>query len=282
MAHRAAETLKSHQSNEYGVTVTENVDTGQGRAERARRASSFGSHASAYHRHRPDYPAGAIDWALGRPASRLRVLDLAAGTGKLTAGIVAAGHDVVAVEPDAAMLAELSSWVHTSGSAVTALAGTAEEIPLPDACVDAVLAGQAFHWFAPDRALPEIGRVLRPGGPLAALWNYQDNGVDWVAGLRSVSTVSGTPVPTHYGETDIPEHPGFRDRTHAHFPHKQRRTATSLTAEIGTHSELLVCSAEERAATLAAVAAYLRSCPYTADGEFDLPLRTRVIRVIRR
>lgn len=258
--------------------MTENVDTAQGSAGRALRAASFGSHASAYHQHRPDYPADAIDWALGRPASRLRVLDLAAGTGKLTAGIIDAGHEVIAVEPDAGMLAELSTLLPT----VTALAGTAEEIPLPDASVDAVLVGQAFHWFAPERALPEIGRVLRPGGLLAALWNYEDINVEWVAGLRAASTVCGRPVPTHHGETDIPEHPAFRAHTAARFAHRQRRTAESLTEQVGTHSELLVCSAELRAATLATVAAYLRSCPYTSNGEFDLPLRTKVVRVIRR
>jgi SAM-dependent methyltransferase len=258
--------------------VTENVESAQRSAEHARRASSFGSHAGSYHRHRPDYPADAIEWALGHPAGRVRVLDLAAGTGKLTAGLVDAGHDVVAVEPDAGMLAELSRLLPE----VTSLPGSAEEIPLPDASVDAVVAGQAFHWFAPDRALPEIGRVLRPGGPLAALWNYQDYEVDWVAGLRAVSTVAGRPVPTHYGETDIPGHPAFRDRTQARFPHRQRQTVASLTGEVGTHSELLVCSAEERAATLARVEEYLRSCPHTAHGEFDLPLRTKVVRVIRR
>lgn len=271
---RAPETLKPCQRDEYREPV---ADT-QNDAERARRASSFGNHAGDYHRFRPDYPAHAIEWALCRPTSRLRVLDLAAGTGKLTENILDAGHEVIAVEPDAGMLAELSA----SLPEVTALAGTAEEIPLPDESVDAVLVGQAFHWFMPDRALPEIGRVLRPGGPLAALWNFDDREVDWVAGLLAVSTVAGRQVPTHYGESDIPEHPAFRDHTRAQFSHSQRQTAASLTEAVGTHSELLVCSEEERAATLARVAAYLRSCPHTAHGEFDIPLRVTVARMIRR
>lgn len=260
------------QYDEYRVYVTESVETA-----RARRASSFGGHAGAYHRFRPDYPASAIEWALCRPTGGLRVLDLAAGTGKLTEGLVDAGHEVVAVEPDEAMLAELSSLLPS----VTALGGTAEDIPLPDESVDAVVVGQAFHWFTPDRALPEIGRVLRPGCPLAAMWNYDDRDVDWVAGLLAVSTVRGRPVPTHYASNDIPEHPAFRDRLRADFAHSQRQTAASLTETVGTHSELLVCSERERADTLARVEAYLRSCPQTAIGEFDLPLRTTVTRMIR-
>lgn len=261
------------QYNEYRMGVTESVE-----AARARRASSFGGHAGAYHRFRPDYPASAIDWALCQPAGRRRVLDLAAGTGKLSAGLLDAGHEVIAVEPDPAMLAELSTSLPT----VTALAGTAEDIPLPDESVDAVVVGQAFHWFVPDRALPEIARVLRRGGPLAALWNYDDRDVDWVAGLLAVSTVRGRQVPTHYGSNDIPEHPAFRARVRADFSHSQRQTAATLTETVGTHSELLVCSEQERAETLTRVAAYLRSCPQTAVGEFDLPLRTTVTRMIRR
>ena len=152
----------------------------------ARRASSFGATAAEYAEHRPDYPAAGIRWALepvGEPAG-LRVLDLAAGTGKLTAGLLALGVDVVAaVEPDDEMRAELTRQL----PGVRALPGTAEEIPLPDGAVDAVLVGQAMHWFDLDRAFPEIARVLRPGGVLAGLWNADDRSVAWVDGLVQVS-----------------------------------------------------------------------------------------------
>ena len=95
------------------------------------------------------------------------MLDLAAGTGKLTAVLVAEGHRVTAVEPNEQMLSELVRRVHD----VRALPGHAEHIPVPDQTVDAVLVGTAFHWFDQEKALPEIARVLRPGGVVAALWN---------------------------------------------------------------------------------------------------------------
>src|SRR5438094_928298 len=133
----------------------------------ARRASSFGMHAAAYAEHRPDYPVAGIRWALAGAAHDVdAVLDLAAGTGKLTEGLLALGLTVTAVEPDPDMRAELTRRL----PGVSALDGTAERIPLPDSSVDAVLVGQAFHWFDVNTALTEIARVLRPGGVLGALW----------------------------------------------------------------------------------------------------------------
>ncbi|MDT7786704.1 MAG: hypothetical protein QOF58_5123 [Pseudonocardiales bacterium] len=136
----------------------------------------FGSVAKEYTRHRPGYPPEAVSWAAGLDRAG-RVLDLGAGTGKLTATVVAAGHDTIAVEPDPAMLAELSTVVR----AATALAGSAEDIPLPDEDVDAVLAGQVLHWVDPDLAYPEIARVLRPGGAVAGLWNSDE--LRWIERL---------------------------------------------------------------------------------------------------
>ena len=152
------------------------------RAHRLLHRSSFGAAADAYGQHRPDYAQAAVRWAL-EPARGPRVLDLGAGTGKLTATLVALGADVIAVEPDPAMLMELRRVL----PAVHALPGSAEAVPLPDASVDAVLAGNALHWFDMDAAGPEIARVLVPDGILAGLWNVMDNRVDWVAGLERVS-----------------------------------------------------------------------------------------------
>jgi SAM-dependent methyltransferase len=101
------------------------------------------------------------------------VLDLGAGTGNLTVTLVAVGAEVVAVEPDPAMLSELRNALPT----VRALAGSAEAVPLADGSVDAVLAGHALHWFDMDIAGPEIARVLVPGGVLAGLWNVIDDRV---------------------------------------------------------------------------------------------------------
>lgn len=149
---------------------------------RLRHSSSFGAAATAYAEHRPDYARAALRWAL-EPAPGARVLDLGAGTGKLTATLAGVSGDVTAVEPDPAMLAELRRALPD----VRALSGSAEAIPLPDASVDAVVAGNAMHWFDMAVAGPEIARVLAPGGVLAGLWNVVDDRVDWVAGLAAVS-----------------------------------------------------------------------------------------------
>ncbi len=157
-------------------------------------ASSFGAAAQAYATHRPDYAPAAVRWALEH-APGLRVLDLGAGTGKLTGTLTTLDADVVAVEPDPAMLAELRRALPS----VRARPGSAESIPLPDSSVDAVLAGNAMHWFDMGVAGPEIARVLVPGGILAGLWNVMDDRVDWVAGLeRPVAlprSARGTPAP---------------------------------------------------------------------------------------
>ena len=106
-----------------------------------------------------------------------RVLDLAAGTGKMTRLLAPSGVDLVAVEPVAGMRAAFEEAV----PGVEILDGTAEAIPLPDASVDAVVVAQAFHWFDADKALAEIDRVLRPGGGVALVWNRRDESVPWVA-----------------------------------------------------------------------------------------------------
>jgi len=244
---------------------------------RARRAASFGAEAAAYDEHRPDYPLAGIRWAL-EPLGTTdpEALDLAAGTGKLTAGVLAAGARVTAVEPDEEMRAEFGRRYPD----VTALAGTAESIPLPDDSVDAVLVGQALHWFDQQRAFPEIARVLRPGGVFAAFWNTHDTGLEWVAELDRISRSAVTFQAR--AEKGAPSHPLFEEFERSDFPHSQRRTAESLTATIGTHSHTLVVSPRERAEILGRITEYLRRIPETAAGEFDMPLRTVVIRAAVR
>jgi SAM-dependent methyltransferase len=244
---------------------------------RARRAASFGAQAAAYAEHRPDYPVAAVRWALdaATPAPKT-VLDLAAGTGKLTAGLVELGLDVTAVEPDTEMLAELSRALPS----VTALEGHAERIPLPDASMDGVFVAQAFHWFDVDKALTEIGRVLRPGGVLLALWNRDDQSVPWVAGFKELTQPSGSST-WQKREEGMPKHPAFTAFEETAFPHAQRRTAETLVETVATQSYMLVAEPEDAAEARRRMAEYLAAQPETSSGEFDLPLSTLSLRAVR-
>lgn len=244
----------------------------------ARRASSFGGRAADYDAERPGYPDEAIRWVLEPVASRtpLRVLDLAAGTGKLTAGLLRHSADVVAVEPDTAMLAELRRAL----PGVRALAGAAERIPLDDGSVDAVVVGQAMHWFDAKRAFAEMARVLAPGGVAAGLWNFEDDRVPWVGGFREVSR-GHVSFSQWAGHPRIAPSPEFPELEHRDFEHAQRRTAESLAANLETHSHVLVMREDERRELIDHVLNFLRSTPETAGGEFDLPLITMATRGVR-
>lgn len=240
----------------------------------ARRANSFGASAELYARHRPGYPAAAVDWVM--PEGAAEVLDLAAGTGKLTGSLVGRGLGVTAVEPDREMLAELGKRFPS----VTALIGTAEQIPLPDSSVDAVFVGQAFHWFDGQAALSEIARVLRPAGVLGALWNTQDNSVPWVSAFSELPH-TGTGLGCTAGDP-LTDHPMFGSFERADFGHSVRYTAESLIGMVGTHSQMLVASAEERAEVVRRMREFLLAEPETAAGEFDFPFTTTAYRAKRR
>jgi SAM-dependent methyltransferase len=257
-------------------------------AERLRRGSSFGAAASAYAAPRPHDPAAADRGALPPAAGRrpTRVADVGAGTGKLTAALVRLGAEVTAVEPDPAMLAELRRAMPAARS----VPGSAEALPLPDASVDAVLAGQAMHWFDLDLALPEIARVLVPGGVFAGLWNVHDDRVGWVAGLAEISRSQASATLTRWRggtgrcrEERLAEAGRglFGSPEQAEFGHGQPRTAGSLLAAIATHSHLLVMQEAERARLLAQIEGFLRSRPETSAGPFTLPLVTVALRVLR-
>jgi len=142
--------------------------------------TAFADVAGAYERGRPGYPDEAVRWLAGdEPCD---VIDLGAGTGKLSRALVAIGHRVTAIEPLDEMRAELEAAMPT----VRALAGSAEAIPQPDASADVVTCGQAFHWFDHTRAMPEIARVLRSRGHLALAWNSRDDRDPWTARLSEI------------------------------------------------------------------------------------------------
>jgi SAM-dependent methyltransferase len=244
------------------------------------RARSFGAAAAAYAKHRPGYPAAAIAWAL-EPTSGRDLLDLGAGTGKLTEGLLAVpGARVTAVDPDPAMLAELRSRFPD----VPAYEGSAEAIPLPDASVDAVLLGQAWHWVDLERAVPEVARVLRPGGVLACLWNADDGSVEWVAGYNEAAA-RGRPVRGYAGGGDQAElgldHPAFGPIEDITFSHTHRLTVDGLIDLLGTHSWALTSEPADREAAFDRIRAYLATRPETSAGEFELPLVTLAFRTTR-
>jgi SAM-dependent methyltransferase len=256
--------------------------------DRLLRGSSFGAAANAYAEHRPDYAEAAVRWALEPvwPRRPLRVIDLGAGTGKLTATLLRLGTDVTAVEPDPKMLAVLQRELGSARS----LPGSAEEIPLPDGSADAVLAGQAMHWFDLDRALPEIARVLSPGGVLAGLWNVDDDRVDWVAELAKISKNSSSVTLLRWRESNTQSRQErlleegsdcFGPGQIREFEHGHPRTADSLVAMIATHSRVLVMDEPERTWLLTEVHDFLHDRPETSAGEFVLPMVTVVLRAIR-
>jgi SAM-dependent methyltransferase len=141
------------------------------------RAGSFGARADVYDRSRPSYPVDAVRWLL--PEGARRVLDLGAGTGKLTGVLLDLGLDVVAVEPDPQMRERIPPRAEV-------LDGSAEQVPSETGSVDAVLVGHAFHWFDPEPALAEMARVLRPGGTVGLLWHWWDDRPDWVEQVQDL------------------------------------------------------------------------------------------------
>jgi len=228
-------------------------------------AHSFGGVAEAYERGRPTYPADAVRWMLGdQPCS---VLELGAGTGKLTRVLVALGHDVQATDPDTAMLAVLEEHVPDTRAAVA----SAEDLPLADQSVDAVIAAQAFHWFDLDRALPEIARVLRPGGRLCLVWNQRNEKIPWV---RRLGALIGTQEQLRDPAEALifSELFGFvEEREFSHWQTVDRKTIQDLVL---SRSNVAVLDADARATKVAEVLAFYDDYGRGMDG-MQLPYVTR-------
>ena len=222
------------------------------------RRTSFGNQADMYATGRPSYPAEALEWAL--PHEARRVLDLAAGTGRLTERLLGLGVEVVAVEP----LEEMRAHVPAPA---TALAGSAEAIPLDDGDVDAVVVGQAFHWFDIARATAEIARVLRPGGTVGLLWNLLDDDdpfarrfADVINAEERSSMLQPDQPPPYDGA------PGLSTPERRLFRHRETYDADRLTAFVLSRSQTILLPDEERASLLTEVRA---AAP---TGEFPLAL----------
>jgi ubiquinone/menaquinone biosynthesis C-methylase UbiE len=213
---------------------------------------SFGPVADAYDRARPSYPEEAVSWLTG--AGRSMILELGAGTGKFTEVLHSsgqsagrgAGHDILATDPSPEMLSRLSERVP-----VKHVVAAAEHIPLRSRSVDLVVCGQSFHWFDHDRALPEIARVLRPGGVLALVWNTYDEGIPWVRRLKQlISPDIGT-----QDEAAMPlmETPYFGFVEKRQFRFWQTHTAASLADLTRSVSHVATMSDTDRASVLAKV-----------------------------
>jgi ubiquinone/menaquinone biosynthesis C-methylase UbiE len=247
-------------------------------------AEGFGRGADDYAAGRPGYPEGVYDLlasAMGLGPGTV-VVDVAAGTGKFTAGLVERGAAVVAVEPVEAMRA------HLDLPGVEVRDGTAEALPVDDASADLVTAAQAFHWFDPQPALAEVARVLRPGGHLALVWNVREESVDWVAGLGRIMRDAGGGEPyDHHRSVDweavVNESGRFGPVRDDWFPNWFPTTVDLVLARVASTSWISALPDDEREATLQRVRTYLEGHPATrARPDFPFPHATVVTWCPRR
>jgi SAM-dependent methyltransferase len=258
-------------------------------------ARGFGAEAAAYERSRPSYPSDAVSWLadrLGVGPGR-RVVDLAAGTGKLTRLLVPLGAQLLAIEPVAGMRAQLRRGLPT----VPLLAGTAEALPLADASVDAVTVAQAFHWFDAGRAMTELGRVVRPGGALCLIWNARERQLDWIDQVWSVLDEverhapwrehgDGTRGPgggRGWSERSLEPHDDWSPFTRATFWHAHQVTPDQVVERMLSVSHVAVLAPQRQAEVLERIRSILGEHPDTAGAQLlGIPYRVDVSVTERR
>jgi SAM-dependent methyltransferase len=235
-------------------------------------ATSFGEVAETYARARPSYPDDAVDWLVEGAHA---VVDLGAGTGALTRSLLARGLDVTAVEPSDGMRSQLTHDLPD----VRVVEGFAESLPLPDASFDAVVVAQAWHWVDATRAVPEVARVLRPGGLLSLVWNIRDESIPWVAELSAVFERHGRDRPDNSGsrrslENFGPESPfGPLETFETHW--LQPMTPERLGGLIASRSAAITMKQPARDALLDEVALLTRTHPdLRGRSSWDLPYVT--------
>lgn len=228
------------------------------------RRLTFGEHADAYERARPEWPEEAARWLV--PEDAELVVELGAGTGKLTRAIADLGVRVVAIEPDPRMLAVLR------GRGLEGVDGTAEAIPVGDGEADGVVAGSALHWFDLEKALPEIRRVLRPGGRLGFGWNHRDESHPTISAMSEVIYSSRPSRQTSGWRTRdwpaaVTESHLFRDVEHEVFPHYHELPRAALGDHLLSYSGLATLEEMERANVFERVAEILDADPSLHDGD---------------
>lgn len=240
---------------------------------KAAQAASFDAAADVYERARPGYPDEAVDWLLAHGPRD--VLDLGAGTGKLTRALVGKVETIHAIDPSPNMLAQLATAVPEASTAV----GTAEQLPLPDASVDAVLCAQAWHWVDPARAVPEVRRVLRPGGVLGLIWNVRDESVPWVAALTAI--IHGSEAERVASREGVPQDLGDVERLTLGWERPFDRQA--LLDLVASRSYVITATPQVRADVLRQVSELLDTHPDLAGRtSWAMPYRTEAFRITVR
>jgi len=227
------------------------------------RRLTFGAHADEYERGRPEWPEAAARWLVPKGADL--VVELGAGTGKLTRAVAALGVRVVAVEPDRRMLAVLR------GLGLEGVEGSAESIPFADGVADAVVAGSSLHWFELELALPEIARVLRPDGRFGFGWNHRDDRHPAIA--RMTEAVYAAQAPRRGPRWRSRDWPAeltasglFRDVEHELFEHVHELPREALRDHLLSYSGVAALAEDERRRVLAGVAAALDSDDSVSSG----------------
>lgn len=249
-------------------------------------ASGFDREADVYERARPSYPPEAVAWLAEqlRIVPGRRVVDLAAGTGKLTRLLAPLGSTLIAIEPVAGMSAHLRAT--TPG--VPVAAGTAEALPLATGSVDAIVVAQAFHWFDGPAALAEIHRCLAPGGHLGLVWNARDRSVDHVDRLWSIMdrVEKRAPWRNHEEWRDSAvflDAPGFAPMVEATFRHEQHLSPEDVVARFQSVSHVAVLPDAEREAVLDEVRTVLATHPDTRGRDtITIPYRVDAFACERR
>ena len=240
----------------------------QSRETKLEHARSFGGVADVYEASRPGYPVDAVAW-LVRP-EQSHVVDVGAGTGKLTRALVA-------VDPSAQMLEVLRNTV----PGVETLVGTGERMPLPDESVDAVTFAQAWHWVDAPIASAEAGRVLKPGGTLGLIWNFRDERVDWVRELGVAMHADGDQYTTGM-DADPHVHAPFGEPETASFEWTQPFSRDGLIDLVRSRSYFAVMTAPQKERTLQAVRDLLDGHPQlSGSNTIELPYVTLAFRYVR-
>ena len=237
-------------------------------------AAGFASAADVYERARPSYPEEAVAWMARRTGlgAGKTVVDVGAGTGKLTRLLPATGARVIAIEPVAEMRAKLDG--------IDALEGTAEDLPLTNGCAEVVTVAQALHWFDLDRALPELHRVLRPDGYLAVFWNSRDLEDPIQRGVEDLLLpIRGSVIAQQLGAWRAPleRSPLFGPAEERSFRYEQRFTADELCDRVASTSYVATLGAVEREEILVRV----RALTHGLAEPFPFPYKTEVFVIPR-